>query len=161
MNEFQQNARRRSTPGRLLLLGLLCALLAACGGSSPSASRAAVRAVLRSFLHAVAKGDGRVACGHGTPAGQQKIVAALGPELQNFDIYGCDDVVYVTGAQMSRANRLRLETARITRVELDGSHATVPLASLTSPHGPISTELGKVGPIRLVESYGVWLITAL
>lgn len=155
----QPTARRTSA---LCLAGLAFAVvLAGCGGASASSERTKIRAVLSSFLFALAHGDGTVACAHATPSGQNQIVAALGPELQNFDIYGCTNAVYVTGAQMKPVSRRALETARVATITLDGAKASIPLSAITSPHGDVAVELGTNKPVRMVDSYGVWLIVSL
>lgn len=136
-------------------------LLAGCGGSSAPRDREQIRAVVSSFLDALAHGDGSVACAHATPAGQRAIVSAIGPELQNFDIDGCNSAVYVTGAQMKPASRRALETARIATITLSAGTASIPVSKITSPSGNVAVELGTNKPVRLVESYGVWLITSL
>jgi hypothetical protein len=138
-------------------------LLAGCGGSSAPAphDREQIRAVVSSFLDALAHGNGTVACAHATPAGQKAIVSAVGPELQNFDIYGCKSAVYVTGAQMKPASRRALETARIATITLSASSASIPVSTITSPNGNVAIELGTNKPVRLVKSYGVWLIASL
>jgi hypothetical protein len=152
---------KRWTAIRLVTLVGVCSLVAACGSSSPASQRKAIRAVVTNFLYALAHGDGDVACAHATPSGQQKIVNAIGPELQNFDIYGCADVVYTTGAQMTAAHRKSLETARVGKIALQKSTATIPLSSLTSPDGSVDVVLGTKAPVRLIDSYGVWLIISL
>lgn len=159
-------ATTRQPPARLtaaVCLGAaaLALLLAGCGGSSASSDRTKIRAVVSNFLYALAHGDGTVACAHATVAGQNAIVSAIGPELQNFGIYGCKDAVYVTGAQMKHAARHALETARIAKIELSGTTASIPVSAITSPHGNVDVELGTTKPVQLVDSYGVWEITAL
>jgi hypothetical protein len=145
-----------------LLVALSAALLlAGCGGSSAPRDREQIRAVVLSFLDALAHGNGTVACAHATPAGQKAIVSAVGPELQNFDIYGCKSAVYVTGAQMKPAARRALETARIATITLSATTASIPMSKITSPNGNVPVELGTNKPLRLVKSYGVWLITSL
>jgi len=161
MSEPKTQSRRCRPPARWLAPLLVCSLLVACGGGSTTGDRAAIRSVLTSFFNALAHGDGRVACAHASPPGQQRIVATIGPELQNFGIYGCADVVYVTGAQMKPAGRRALETARIARITVNGTKATVALSALSSPNGSVAVELDTQAPIRLVDSYGVWLITSL
>jgi hypothetical protein len=149
---------RQGTAALLTLAAI--ALLAACGGASP-AKRAVIRSVIASYLRGVAHGDGNAACAHATPSGQNKIVSVLGPELQNFDIYGCSDVVYVTGAQMSKQNRRILDSVKVGTVTIDGSTASVDATQITSPYGSAAALIGTTAPIRLVDSYGVWLITQL
>lgn len=139
----------------------LALVLTSCGSASPAQDRSAIRKVLTSFLFAVARGAGDTACAHATPAGQQTIVNAVGPELQNFQIYGCADVVYVTGAQMSKANRAILEHAYVGKIALHGSHATVAWSQIASPTGNTSDVFPQRTPIQLTEASGVWLITKL
>lgn len=139
----------------------LATLLAGCGGASAAKERVDIRHTISSFLFALARGAGEGACAHSTPGGQQEIVSVLGPELQNFDIYGCADVVYVTGAQMKPALRRVLETATVATVNLHGSKASVDWSQVRSPHGNVGAVIGTTKPIRLIDSYGVWLITAL
>jgi hypothetical protein len=138
----------------------LATLLAGCGGTSATKERVDIRHTISSFLSALARGAGD-GCAHATPAGQQEIVSVLGPELQNFDIYGCADVVYVTGAQMKPALRRVLETATVATINLHGDTASVDWSQVRSPHGDVAAVIGTTKPIRLIDSYGVWLITAL
>jgi hypothetical protein len=146
-----------------LALVAVAAMLAGCGGAaSPTNSdRSKIREVVAGFLYAVARGAGAVACAQATPAGQTAIVSALGPELQNFGIYGCKNTVAITGEQMKPAARRALETETTGVIKIDSAKATISLSQITSPYGSVAGELGTKGPIRLVESSGVWLISAL
>ena len=161
MRASNRQPKTRRTAAALTVALSAAPLLAGCGGSSAPRDREQIRAVISSFLDALAHGNGTVACAHATPAGQKAIVSAIGPELQNFDIYGCKSAVYVTGAQMKPASRRALETARIATIALSASRASIPMSTITSPNGNVAIELGTNKPVRLVKSYGVWLITSL
>jgi hypothetical protein len=155
---------------RLLVAGALVAfvsLLAACGGggatttTSPVAQRAEIRGAIRTFLRGLAAADGASACSVLTPAGRKSVIAAIGPELKNFDIHGCEQVVHWTGIQLSAALRRQLKTAVVGAVALAGATATVQWSAITSPAGDVAGFFARRKPLSLVEVDGAWRIGSI
>lgn len=151
---------------RRLGLASLVLLLAACGGSSPAtilpaAQRAQVRSTIVGLLRDFAAGDGKAVCARLTATGQASVIRAVGPELTNFGITSCEDVVRVTAPQLGAALRKELRDATVGGVTLSGTIATVAWSQISSPEGDLGAFFGHPKPLRLVEVDGVWRISAL
>jgi hypothetical protein len=152
-------------PRRAGAVVVAAVLLAGCGGrgGAPSAAteRRAVRATVRTFMRALAAADGASACAALTGSGQSSVIATIGPELGNFGIDSCAQVVQVTGAQLGAGLRRELAGAQVGAVALHGVRATVRWSAVTSPSGDIAAYFGRAEPIDLVETDGSWKISAL
>jgi hypothetical protein len=143
----------------------LALVLAGCGSSgssvSPAKQRVEIRNTLSRFLRALATADGTAACRELTPAGQASVIHTIGPELTNFGINTCAQVVHVTGAQLTPKLRRELTTATVGAVMLLGSTATVQWSAITSRAGEVGAFFAHPKPIRLAEVSGSWEIDAL
>jgi hypothetical protein len=153
---------RRAGAGSAVALALV---LAGCGSNgssvSPATQRVEIRDTLGTFLRALAAADGTAACRELTPTGQASVIHAIGPELTNFGINTCAQVVHVTGAQLTPKLRRELTTATVGAVTLAGSSATVQWSAITSPAGDVGAFFGHPKPVRLVEVKGGWEIESL
>jgi hypothetical protein len=150
----------RRAAGALAALAAAVAL-AGCGSPSPAKERSDIRGVITDFLGALGRGEAYTACAHATPAGQGQIVHVLGPELTNFGINGCLNVLYVIHKDMKRPLREILQTATVGRVQLHGDSATVRWSAVSSPRGELGSAIQQTHPIELTRTNGVWLLTKI
>jgi hypothetical protein len=139
----------------------LAAVLAGCGGKGvPAATqRADVRATIRTFMRELAAGNGQVACEGLTFGGQSSMIAVVGPELGNFGIDSCAQVVGVTGEELTAMLRRELASVKVGAVELHGTTATVPWSSIRSALGDASAYFGHAKPLELADIHGFWYIS--
>ncbi|HEX4034952.1 MAG TPA: hypothetical protein VHX66_10965 [Solirubrobacteraceae bacterium] len=143
---------------------VLTSLLAGCGGGSsvpPARQRAAIRATVRTFMRELAIANGKVACEGLTVAGSQSVIATIGPELGNFGINSCAQVVSLTGGQLSAALRRELASVTVGAVALHGSNATVRWSAVTSRFGDVAAYFGHPKAMILSEIRGFWYINRL
>ena len=138
-------------------------LLAGCGSKhvSPSAQRAQVRTTVVSLLRDFAAGDGQAVCARLTTSGRTSLIKTVGPELQNFGITRCDQVVHVTAVQLTARIRGALRHATVGAVALQGSTATVEWSQIKSASGDLGAFFGHPRPLTLVAVKGGWLVSAL
>jgi hypothetical protein len=141
----------------------LALLLAGCGSKhvAPTAQRAQVRATVASLLHDFAAGNGQAVCARLTTAGETSLIKTVGPELVNFGITRCDQVVHVTATQLSAQVRNELRHATVGAVALQGGKATVEWSEIRSPEGDLGAFFGHPRPVMLLAVNGVWLVSAL
>jgi len=140
----------------------LAAVLAGCGASaSPTAQSGEIRDTIRTFMRGLAEADGARACRVLTPAGQASVIKTVGPELKNFGIDTCAQVVHLTGIQLTAKLREELASATVGAVALHGSTATVRWSAITSPGGDVGAFFGNPRPVTLVDVDGVWRISSL
>jgi hypothetical protein len=151
----------RRVGARCLAAIVLAAALAGCGGKSvPAATqRADVRATIRTFMRELAAGNGQVACEGLTVGGQSSMISVVGPELGNFGIDSCAQVVQVTGSELTAKLRRELASVTVGAVKLDGAGATVPWSSIRSPAGDISSYFGHARPLELLDIHGFWYLS--
>lgn len=155
-----------AAPSRAARAGALAlaaaALIAGCGGSGvPTATqRALIRATVRTFMRELAIANGTVACEGLTVGGQGNLIGVIGPELGNFGIDSCAQVVQLTGSQLTPRLRAELETVTVGAVAVSGSNATVRWPAITSPRGDVAAYFGHPPPIRLSYIHGFWYISA-
>jgi hypothetical protein len=156
-------ARSRATRSWAAALAALALLAAGCGGGgvSAAAQRKAVRATIVTFMRELAAGDGKVACGGLTAAGQNSVIHAIGPELANFGLFTCDQAVTVTGSQLSARLRRALLEVRVGAVALSGSRASVRWSEVSSAGGDLAAFFGHPPALRLVQTKGFWQIDSL
>jgi hypothetical protein len=139
----------------LAALGVATAVgLAGCGGGGSSADKAKVSDTVTRVLHALGRGDGAIVCSLTTKAGQQTLARQV-PHSS------CPQVVQLVGEHLSPAQKAGLESATVGKVNVNGSHASVPNSSITSPRGSLKGFLDAgAAPTRLTrQSDGTWKIS--
>jgi len=143
---------------RLAAAVAVAVALAACGGGpsgSAASQRAAVRRTVVTFMRELAAGNGTVACEGLTVGGASSLAATLGPELGNFGIDGCVQVVGVIGSGLSATLRGELDRATVGAVTLNGSNAAVRWSALPRA---VAAFFGSSKPIALVWEKGFWYL---
>jgi hypothetical protein len=138
----------------LAALGVIIATgLAGCGGSS-SGDAAKVSDTVTRLLHALGRGDGAGVCSLATRAGQKTLARALPNST-------CPKVVELVSRHLSPSQKAGLESAKVGKVHINGSHASVPNTSITSPKGSLKGFLqAGSAPTRLTkQSDGSWKIS--
>jgi hypothetical protein len=140
----------------LAALGVIVAVgLAGCGGGGSSSDDAAkVSDTVTRLLHALGRGDGAGVCSLATTAGQKTLARALPNST-------CPKVVELVSRHLSPSQKAGLETAKVGKVHINGSHASVPNTSITSPKGSLKGFLqAGSAPTRLTkQSDGSWKIS--
>jgi hypothetical protein len=155
-----------ATLSRAALAGALAlaaaALIAGCGrsGVSIATQRARIRATVRTFMRELAIANGKVACEGLTFGGQGSLIGVIGPELGNFGIDSCAQVVQLTGSQLTPRLRAELEAVSVGAVAVSGSNATVRWPAITSTRGDVAAYFGHAPPIRLSYIQRFWYISA-
>ena len=153
-------ARGRAAIGAVLALAL-ASQLAGCGKSVPPAKqRGEVRSTISTFMRELAAANGKVACEALTAAGQGSLIQTIGPELGNFGIETCPQVVQVTGFQLAAKVRRELASVTVGAVTLHGSTATVQWAAIQSPAGNVASFFGHPKAVQLADVHGFWAITS-
>ena len=140
------------TPRRRLFAALVLSLaVAACGGGSADASRAA-QTLTRAF-HALATGDGATVCGLATPGGQKSLAAAVPGST-------CEKVVNLVSAHLTSSQKAALGSVQVKNISVHGAVATVRAADIRSKHGSFRGFLSaKSAPTKLQkQSNGSWKI---
>jgi hypothetical protein len=136
---------------RSIVAALAVALaLTGCGGRS-DADKA--KEALTTFMAAIARGDGKTACGLADAAGRQRLVTAAKGRLS------CESVVAAIATRIPPDVRTGLENAEIRRVTVRGNTATVDDADITSSKGRLSGFLNGDTPEKLVKEGGRWKVS--
>jgi hypothetical protein len=146
---------------RAIAAGAVALAVAACGGGPTGTQgdqRAAIRRTIVTFMRELAAGNGMVACEGLTVGGASSLAAAIGPELGNFDISGCVQVVDVSGSELTPQLRTALASVTVGAVRLSGSNATVRWSAVTSPAGDVAAYFGRARWISLVWVKSFWYI---
>jgi hypothetical protein len=150
----------RSALGAVVALAL-ASQLTGCGKTVPPATqRVKVRSTLSTFMRELAAANGKVACEGLTAAGQDSLIRTIGPELGNFGIETCAQVVQVTGFQLTAKVRRELASVTVGAVSLHGSTATVQWAAITSPAGNVASFFGHPTAVKLADVDGFWEISS-
>jgi hypothetical protein len=159
-DETRRRPSRRAGAGCLVAIALAAAL-AGCGGKSvPSATqRVEIRATVRTFMRELAAGNGQVACEGLTVGGQSSMISVVGPELGNFGIDSCAQVVQVTATELTAKLRRELSSVTVGAVELHGAGATVSWSSIRSPVGDVSGYFGHARPLELLDIHDFWYLS--
>lgn len=140
--------------------GLLAALavsvlIAGCGGGGSSGNDASkVEQTVTTAFHALAAGDGATLCGLATPAGQRTLASAL-PHSN------CANVIKLVSLHLTAAEKAALQSVKIKKVTINGDHATVSDADLTSSRGSLKGFIRSgSAPTRLTrQSDGSWKLS--
>ena len=125
---------------------LAAAVVSACGSSSGSngANNASTPSTaVKTYLTALANGDGATACGALTPALQEQELKLV--RSQGIKASSCPNLVSQLRAHITSAQRSLLLNATISRVTVQGSTAMV-------------TVKGAAHATTLTKSGGKWLI---
>jgi hypothetical protein len=140
----------------LAALGVIIAAgLPGCGGGGDSSGDATkVSDTVTRVLHALGHGDGATVCSLATTAGQKTLARALPHST-------CPKVVELVSRHLSPSQKVGLETAKVGKVRISGSHATVPDTSITSPKGSLKgfLQAGSTPTKLTKQSDGSWKIS--
>lgn len=117
--------------------------LAACGGSSSSHDASSPGAALKTYLTALANGDGAGACGVLGPAIKKRALEA--GSVAGINASDCVSLFSQLKAYFSPAQRSQFRNAKVSSVVIHGNTAT-------------ATVKGE-RPAKLSKSGGKWLIT--
>lgn len=112
-------------------------------------------------MRELALANGKVACEGLTVAGSQSVIATIGPELGNFGINSCVQVVSLTGGQLTAALRRELANVSVGAVALHGASATVRWSAVTSRYGDVAAYFGHPKALILSEIRGFWYLSRL
>jgi nitrous oxide reductase accessory protein NosL len=147
-------ARVGSLSIRLLAAVVVSAVLAACGGGSSNNDAAQVKQTVTRAFRALATGDGATVCSLATPAGQKTLAAALPHST-------CPTVIKLVSVHLSPQQKAGLESVQIKKVEVNGIHATVSDADLTSAHGTLKGFINPNSPPTKLtkQSDGSWKLS--
>jgi hypothetical protein len=139
---------------RLLAAVAVSGVLAACGGSSSNNDAAQVKQTVTRAFRALATGDGATLCSLATPAGQKTLAAGLPHST-------CAEVVKVVSLHLSPQQKAGLESVQVKKVVVNGSHATVSDADLTSAHGTLKGFINPNSPPTKLtkQSDGSWKLS--
>jgi hypothetical protein len=137
----------------LAVLAVAAALvvLPGCGGSKSDADQA--KDTMKSFLSAVAKGDGKKACSLADASGQARLVRAAKGRLN------CEGVIAAISARIPANLKTALENADVKKVTINGNTATINDADITSSKGDLSSLLRGGTPTKLVKQGGIWKLS--
>jgi hypothetical protein len=127
------------------------AVLAACGGGSSNNDAAQVKQTVTRAFRALATGDGATLCSLATPAGQKTLAAGLPHST-------CAAVVKAVSVHLSPQQKAGLESVQIKKVVVNGIHATVSDADLTSARGTLKGFINPNSPPTKLtkQSDGSW-----
>jgi hypothetical protein len=136
----------------LAVLAVAAALvvLPGCGGSKSDADQA--KDTMKSFLSALAKGDGKKACSLADASGQARLVAAARGRLS------CEGVIAALARRLPSSVKTGFENAEIMKVTVTGNSATVNGADITASKGDVSGFQGGT-PTKLVKKGGTWKLS--
>jgi hypothetical protein len=126
-----------------------------CGGSSSSSSdTAAVQQTVTKVLHGLGSGDGKTVCALATKDGQAALAKAVPHST-------CAQVVDLVSAHLGSAEKEGLQNAKVGKVTIDGSHASVSDSAITSSKGSLKGFLQSgSAPTQLTkQSDGTWKIS--
>jgi hypothetical protein len=139
---------------RALAVSAASLMLASCGGTSSSSDAPQVQRTVTRVLHALGRGDGATVCSLATKAGQ----AVLAKAVPNST---CIQVVDLVSAHLSPAQKAGLESAKVGKVTINGSHATVPDQAITSSKGSLTgfLDAGNAPTQLTKQSDGTWKIS--
>ena len=128
----------RSYVSLSIVVVILIATLSGCGGGASDNSK--ITSTIKSYLTAVANGNGQAACAELTPAAAQQVRQ----DATSLGATGCADAINRVSASIGAAKQALLK-AKITSITITGSTATAQLQG-----GTRAPKLQKVG--------GRWLI---
>ncbi|HEY2260332.1 MAG TPA: hypothetical protein VGH45_11495 [Solirubrobacteraceae bacterium] len=135
---------------RVLAVGTVSLSIVGCGGSGDTSQ---VQQTVTKVLHALGSGDGATVCSMATRAGQAA--------LANAGHSSCQRVVGLVSDHLTPAQKAGLQSAKVGKVKIDGSHATVPASAITSSKGSLKGFLqSDSAPTQLTkQSDGTWKLS--
>jgi hypothetical protein len=138
--------------GRLAVLCVAASLVALSGcGSKSDADQA--KDTMKSFLSALAKGDGKKACSLADASGQARLVAAAKGRLS------CPGVISALARRLPASVKTGFENAEIKKVTVTGNTATINGADITASKGDVSGFLSGGTPTKFVKKGGTWKLS--
>jgi hypothetical protein len=158
-SERCQRCARRSLRERLgkteaVAIAVLAALACVgCAGGPTPGDRRAAKATVRTFLTALADGDGARACGVLTPAARATLTVAAGAARAP-----CPSAIAAASRRLPGDVRAALGDVRVVAVAIRGDRATVTDDAIRSPRGDLRPVLRRGDVTRLVKVGGVWRI---
>jgi hypothetical protein len=123
--------------------------VAGCGDSDADKAKRA----LTDFMAAIAKGDGKTACGLADASGRRRLVTAAKGRLS------CEGVVAAIAGRIPPDVKTGLENAEIKKITVHGNTATVDDADITSSKGRLAGFLSGTTPEKLVKEGGSWKVS--
>ena len=120
---------------------LAVALVVGCGGSEDSPED-----VARTYLEAVADGDGEKACDQLTGEAQRQAVTFLAQQVPEFGATSCEDGLDMLGENLGEDEKEILRDPGEATVDENGDTATVTFENATTP-----AELTKSGDDWLIS----------
>jgi hypothetical protein len=139
---------RRRLPAAIVALTL--AFLPACGGKSDADQ---AKQTMTSFLAALAKGDGKTACGLATASGRARLVRAAKGRVS------CEALIGLISTRLPPAVKTGLENAQVGKITISGNSATIQETDITSSKGNLTAFLRSGTPTQLVKEGGSWKVT--
>jgi hypothetical protein len=134
-----------------VVLALSLVALPGCGSSKSDADRA--KDTMKSFLAALAKGDGTKACSLADGSGRARLVQASNSRLT------CAGVIAAISRRLPANVKTALENADVKRVNVTGSTATIKGTDITSSKGSLGGFLSGGTPTKLVKEGGSWKLS--
>lgn len=131
--------------------------MAGCGGSG---DEGAVKQSLQHFLAAIGRGDGAAACALVTPAGQQALAAQIAKITSATHTVSCQVILTQIAKLLPPAVKQGLQAARVQKVTISGSTATVRSQDIKASQGTLSAFLQGGAPTKLQKVGGVWKVTS-
>lgn len=125
--------------------------LPGCGSSNSDAD--AAKDTMKSFLAALATGDGKKACSLADAAGRQRLVAAGRGRAT------CEDVIKLIASRLPPKVKEGLENADVKKVTVKGNTATIKDSDIKSSKGDASAFLTGGRPTKLVKEGGKWKLS--
>jgi hypothetical protein len=126
----------------LILSGTLA--VTGCGDKKPSLDQSSPNAVVKGYLAAVADGKADLACQALAPAVQRRAIKLIGKPTKG-GVKTCKEALDVVAGQYTASQQTLLRQAKVTKVAIKGSQATV-----------TSTGSGK---LAVTKTAGRWTIT--
>jgi hypothetical protein len=144
----------RSLSIRLLAAVAVSAALVACGGGSSNNDAAQVKQTVSRAFSALATGDGATLCSLATPAGQKELASGLPHST-------CSAVVKLVSEHLSPQQKAGLESVQVKKVVVNGNHATVSDADLTTTRGTLKGFINPTSPPTKLtkQSDGSWKLS--
>lgn len=132
---------------------LAVVLATGCGGGPTPGDRRAAKGAVRTFLTALADGDGARACGELTPAARSTMVVAAGAARAP-----CAAAIEAASRRLAPSVRAGLADVRVVAVKVADDHATVADDAIKSARGDLRSVLRVGGVTRLQKLAGDWKI---
>ncbi|HZU60849.1 MAG TPA: hypothetical protein VE983_07775 [Solirubrobacteraceae bacterium] len=132
-------------------LCLLAIVLGGCGGGGASTDRTQIRHVVRAYLRAQARGDGRAACALLAPTGQMELVSVVSTAASGLIVrrMTCPRAIRVLRAIVGAPALSSLVHVRISRIRINGLMARARILDPARRFGPQLIGLQLIGEWRI------------